>query len=719
MSGSARNLWDEFEAQAGQAAPSQSGAAPEGSLWGSFEASQKASPAPQPSPEPQATGEDPSLWKIALNALTKGALGVADLAGTAAQVATPGQIVGRQAERVFHPERASVASPMTVTGQPIAPTVATDIAQEAGAINYPGSAPQTRGQRYLAAAAEGLGGAAPLTLLSGGVAPAFGMLAQGVGGGIGGEAGNELTGGKPWGRIGGDVLGGLAAGSLASGAVKAGNALAGNSGPVVAAYDAAGVKPRLMASVAQGSPKPAPAVPTTVNMREFAGPVTYNAQGAAPVTPGSKTAATMQDVAASLPGGTGRITNAANETVNEFGAAVNKAADAIGGAPTRQAAGEIIQQGAQDWLSGFNTKSTDLWNRFWNLLPPGTISPMTNTRQVAQGMGEQLKQLPGMADALSTDQWKAIRASVAKAGDVDVATLKAFRTAVGQQLEGAALVSNPATGDLKRLYGALTDDIKDAAVQKGAQNVVAGMVRGAPAQAPSPLAAFNEANDYTRAGHQLIEHTVSRIYDKTGAIAPEKAYEWAIQQGRSGDTRFENLRTVTPTGANAAAGTKLREMAAPAARSPGELAGGPVASPAGFNTAWNQLSPEGRAAMFRGVPNINALATVAGREAAGRGAENTSRTAHTLAYQDWLKSMAALAGAGGGALIGGSQGITPGAMSGYLTATAGMPIAGAALARAMTSPSLNRIVAAPGTGLSAYQRSALAALLAQHERERR
>lgn len=687
MSGTAPNFLDQYLAAQGQpkAAPAEAlSTAPtdflDQYLAQDHQPKTAAPVAPAPQVEPPA--EQSSMWKVILSGLAKGGAGFMDMVDLGDQAM-------QRAKGGFAPQ------------QPFQSGRVTDIAKDAGAVGFPGSVPQTTAQRYAAAGAEGVGGGIPFALATGGVAPAISVLGQSLLGGLGGEAGSDITGGKDWGRLVGSMLGGISGGKAIDLTTKGVNAAIGNRGPITQAYHEAGVQPRMMA----------------------------------PIT-GGKTASVMQDVASGIPGGTGRMASAANETLDEFGAAVNKAADAIGGARTPQAAGEAIQLGAQNWLQNFATTSADKWNKFWQALPPTTQTPMTATRIAARGLGDRLLELPGMADALSTDQWKAVRQSIASAAPtVSVGTLKTLRTAVGQQLENAPLVGNPATGDLKRLYAAITEDIKTLAaggasapssVQK--PGILFGMGYGNPppkAASPPPsnnaLAAFTEANDYTRNGHQLIDNTVSKIFDKGNAINPETAYNWAIQQARSGDSRFNNLREVTETGANAAAGAKLRAMAAPAARLPGELAGGPAASPSSFNTAWNQLSPEGRAAMFSGVPNANALATVAGREAMGRGAENTSRTAQTSAYMDWLKGLAALAGGGIGGGMGYSagkpiEGSIMGSLAGQAAATVGLPVVGRTLAQVMTSPTLNKVMGAPGDGLRMSHRAALAAALAEMQR---
>ena len=188
-----------------------------------------------------------------------------------------------------------------------------------GATDRPDLQPQTTGEKYLAAGAQGVGSMLPLAPLAAG--GALGNLAragvQGLGAGLGGEAAAQALPEHPeLARLGGNLAGALTAGGAFGLANRAVGAAQGNSTPTLQAYRDLNITPSLAGDVI-GSP---------------------NAQMA-------------QSYAARSPGGAGRVRAAREQAVNEFGQALDITAANYGTSRTLQQAGDKLQAGANKWLT--------------------------------------------------------------------------------------------------------------------------------------------------------------------------------------------------------------------------------------------------------------------------------------------------------------------------------------------------------------------------------
>lgn len=526
--------------------------------------------------------------------------------------------------------------------------------RSAGVLDRPGTEPQTPTQRVLASAAEGAG-STPFGLAG---------LVTGAMSGAGGElaanaAANTTWGDTPVGQALARAVGGLAGGVVGTGALNTAtrgvNAVRGVGNDVTAAFERAGVQPRMVADVT-----------------------------------GSPTMGRIQNAAFAMPGGTGRVAAAAQQTEQEFAKAVDKAAAMLGPSATPQRAGEALQNGAKAWLQQWKADSNQAWGDFWTLLRPNVNSRLTATRSLLSNSDTELRQqAPEIAKLLESDRMGSLKAAVQGTGSMSAQALRQFRTRVGEMLDTATLAGNEDQAALKRLYGALTSDMESLAVASGKPAVDA----------------FQRANQVTREGHALLESTGKNILGAADKPkSPEEAYRWVTGQAKLGDTRLSAARQMTGNAPfNDAAGVYLREAAEPAA----SAGSGAVSSGSRLNTQLNQLSPEGRAQLFQGArQQVDDLGTVAGRMARTAKLSNPPETAGTLAYISALGSIPA----------GISAGLTSGSVLGGLgTTAAGMslPLAGYGAARAATSPALAKLMSAPGLLSSDAKARVVLGLLAQ------
>lgn len=627
-----------------------------------------------PPPAAAAPPQEPnSNLAVAGNAALRGLTNLAGLPGSLQEgTEAGGAALYRAIAGEALPPRPEPPAWMGAVGRALAGPFSTERMQAglrgAGILDRPGTEPQTTGQQFLAAAAEGAG-AAPF-----GAVPAL----LGAVSGAGGEGTARLAGMFDWGRspfaqavarLAGNVAAPIAAGSALNAGGRLLNAARGRSGEAVAAFDRAGVTPRMVADVTDS--------PT-------AGRVTQAVRG--------------------MPGG-GRVEQAARDTVDEFAAAVDRAAGMLGASPTPQRAGEALQTGARAWLRQWDQDSTAAWQEVHRVLRGGRTRAIA-TRDFLDNSQTALQSgNPALAQVFRDPTVQRIADAVRGQRSFTVDQLLEFRSGVGAILRNAPTRGDVDVGQVRQLYGAITRDLERLAAGRG----------------PGAVATLNRANAVTRDGHALIESTVDNILGPRGrGRAPEEAFRWFVGQAGLGDTRLGAVEQAVGRPAfNAAAGTHLRTMAEPPPSAPGAAAGGPAASPGRFNTQFNRLSDEARALLFRdlnqpGGTNLAAdLANIGGRFRATERFANTSQTAPTAYWQHYLTAAPAALGAAGGAAMGGA----PGAAAGALAGMAGPPIAGALAGRAVTSPTLARVLAAPGAiDLTARQR-ALIGLLEQSNNE--
>jgi hypothetical protein len=430
--------------------------------------------------------------------------------------------------------------------------------------------PQTPGERVLAAGAEGVGAAAPLALAGG--APAaigaaragesaipplarslVGGVEQGAASGAGGELGGQTLGppGRALGTIAGLGLGSVGLGSIG----RTIGAVTGAEDPTVQAYRALGITPRL------------------------AGDVT-----------GSPTLQKLQQTAVRMPGG-GRIEDAARQTIDEFGNAVENTANKFGPEKSLQQSGVGLQSDGYRWYGDFRTAQQNAENAVAAEIPAGTRAQMGGVSNALDATSK-LPNVPNVAQVMQDPVFQRLQSALQKdmpsaganAGTLPWSDVRAWRTMVGEKLDDAALSGDTSQTAWRNLYGALSQTLGDTATGLGGK----------------AEAAWAKANQVTRDGAAFRDGTLNNIINSRNpaqnTIRPEDAGSWALSAQKKGGSVLQDIRDQMPAGADALAGYSLRNMAraVPSA----QLAAGDAISPGSFLTRYNQMAPEARDALF-------------------------------------------------------------------------------------------------------------------------
>lgn len=247
---------------------------------------------------------------------------------------------------------------------------------------------------------------------------------------------------------------------------------------------------------------------------------------------------------ANMPGSAGVMDADSLAISNQFSQAVESQAAKLGKAASPTEAGKAIQKGLVTFTNNFNQTVDNLYNKLDNYIKPADRVSVQSTLSKVNDIENRLPDAPNIAEAFTDPALsKPLQALKADAvdGQLSYQAVKKLRTIIGRKISNVNL--DPDTyAELSTLYGALSDDMKNAAASKGEQ----------------ALNTFNRANNYYAAGKSRIDNTLQTFMDKA---TPEKAYQAAISGTKLGATELTILKRSLPKDRfNNLSATILRKM---------------------------------------------------------------------------------------------------------------------------------------------------------------
>lgn len=459
--------------------------------------------------------------------------------------------------------------------------------------------------------------------------------AGGAGGAIGGDIG-ESVGGET-GRTVGTVLGGIAApvAATAPAAVVKGAFRGGERGREVLA--------KAVDDFAEFDSAPTVGVGTGDNLRRG-----------------------LENLSSRYLGG-GALRKAADDTAEKMKERLTSIADDISRTVGDDEAGRVIERGIKGeggFIDRFQSQNARLWGQLDSKIPQDSPVKPGNTVNALQEMvrddaiGKVLNnpKMTGISSALRTALDPAIDDATGEMltdpntglpvlrKAMSYGDLKSLRSKVGEMVASKDLISDIPRAQLKRLYGALSDDVRAAADAAGASKE------------------FSRANNYTRAGHNRISGFVEKVVNKDEL---NKIFE-AAAKGGDGLQRINSIkRSLKPEEWEVVSSNVVRRLGLATKGQQG--AAGEEFSVAKFLTDWNKL---GRAknVIFSGSEklsdyrkNLDRIARASERmKVAAREMSNPSGTAQAAANYGTIT-------AGGAAIATGNIPV----LSGVLMAVAG------------------------------------------------
>lgn len=237
-------------------------------------------------------------------------------------------------------------------------------------------------------------------------------------------------------------------------------------------------------------------------------------------------------------------------------------------------------QGRGGFLDRFRTSSSALWNKADAMIDPALPVDATNTR----AMLGQLVRGDNVGQILDNPKLIQLQQVLDETPNVDYQTLKSLRSSIGQKIGNNELISDIPRAELKRVYGALSQDIKAAATKSS----------------PEALKAFERANAYTRTGHERIDDYLERIVSK---VDPDKVFSAATKGGEGTKSINAIKRSLKPEEWEVVASNVIRRMGR--STSGNQTAEGDAFSVDKFVTDWDKLGPA-KKALFSGSDKLNA-----------------------------------------------------------------------------------------------------------------
>jgi hypothetical protein len=342
-----------------------------------------------------------------------------------------------------------------------------------------------------------------------------------------------------------------------------------------------------------------------------------------------------------LPGSAPVMQQQAGRQVAEIQSAVEDLARQYGPVGTKQSAGEALQRSARAAGQRFETRREALDDALENIIGRDTLVPVHAVTQLRAQMAAERDAAPASMGRILNHAIENLDAVISDAarngGTIPFNVIRATRTRIGRELSRPDIAgySPGVEGTMRRVYGALREDIRIAADQLDHWNPGAGARR-----------ALETHDRYVRAlrgdrdAGVFREAPLSRLQKMENAGTGEQAFNYAMSLAKEGGSRLYALRrSMPPAEWDVVAGTVLGRMGRATPANQGAVALGEEAGDFSVNTFltnWNKLAPEARAALFGGTryadlaPELNRLMRVVARVKDADKMANPSGTARNL-----------------------------------------------------------------------------------------
>ncbi len=301
---------------------------------------------------------------------------------------------------------------------------------------------------------------------------------------------------------------------------------------------------------------------------------------------GNKGVQKFEEFLASMPTSAGTVGEAYQKTLDDMGEFALSNARELSDIEGGYDIGKSIISGVNDYTGKFKQQSTELYDDLWSKLAKDDRVQVSGTQKALTEITEQFADDPAFGQILGSKSLEAFKKAIDESPDgVTVNTLKALRTKVGSQLQDSNLLNDTAQSELKRLYGALSDDLEVAAIKSGDE----------------AYTAWQSANEFYKSGRNIIDNTLDPLVK--GGVA-ENVYNRVF--GSSGSVirkpDLEGVKTLM----NSLPAKSQSDVSAEFVRRMGiasegaQDVTGQVFSPARFLTNYNRLSKDVRAELFPG-----------------------------------------------------------------------------------------------------------------------
>lgn len=326
---------------------------------------------------------------------------------------------------------------------------------------------------------------------------------------------------------------------------------------------------------------------------------------AAPATtPGSEVAAAAERVGVNLPRAVtsdnrstqqiGKIVsniplsglplrNASERAIGQLDEAINTVRQGYGNSNAAMA-GQGLREGLENYIGPLSTQTTKkFYDRVDNLVNPNTVTPLNQTKQVAQDI---LSRRNNAAIDQASDAVRRITTAINRPG-LNYSGIKDLRSWIGELVDTGVLPVDLSKAELKQIYGALTQDLESAVRNAGG---------------PQALSAWQRANTHYRLLSGRRENLARILGAKNDEGVFDRLLAAASNSSRGDQALLAQARKAMPANEwNEVASAVILRLG----RDPGgNVIPGQAVTPAGFSpdrfmTAYGKLTPAGKSILFR------------------------------------------------------------------------------------------------------------------------
>lgn len=271
----------------------------------------------------------------------------------------------------------------------------------------------------------------------------------------------------------------------------------------------------------------------------------------------------------------------------ELGQQVENLAGRLSPAQGAERGGKAIEAGItgpSGFMQRFKQESAKLYAQVDQQIPKGTPVNASATQQTLANLTTPIPGAKQTSQTLMNGKVNAIAQAfsedlAAGQGRISYDAMKQLRSQIGEMIGDTTLTVDTPTRQLRQLYGAMSEDLTQAAMAT---------------KNPQAISAAKRASNYYKAGMGRVEE-VERVIDRSGG--PEAVYRAMFSNSREGGTTLRKvMQSLDGKSQRDLAAVTLRRLGRANPSAQDDL--GEVFSPTTFLTNWNKMAPEAKRALF-------------------------------------------------------------------------------------------------------------------------
>jgi hypothetical protein len=288
-----------------------------------------------------------------------------------------------------------------------------------------------------------------------------------------------------------------------------------------------------------------------------------------------------------VPGGARVIRRKLESQDAELGQATEALANRLSPASGAEKGGRALVSGItgpNGFMNRFKAESANLYAKVDQFIPKNLPVPATATQRALSQLTTPIQGAANTSKVLMSSKVGSIAQAftddlAAGNGQLSYDAMKRLRSQVGELIGDSAMSPDTPTRQLKMLYGAMSEDLTQAAIATGN---------------PQAISAARRASKHYKFGEKRIE-AIEQVIDRSGG--PEAVYRAMFANSREGGTTLRKvMQSLDGPAQRDLAAVTLRRIGKANPSAQDDI--GETFSSATFLTNWNKIAPEAKRALF-------------------------------------------------------------------------------------------------------------------------